>query len=142
MAVLIVAAVLAMLAALTVRAEAGPRGGDPAARGGEPGRHDPQPARDAVGEHRVDTSMVGEAGAIAGPRDDDEEAAEALDGACDDCDVATLSRLGARGPSVGAVVAATQRAAGVEAGVDPTPSWRRRSRWSSLVPWITVRAGN
>ena len=131
MAVLIVAAVLALLAALTVRAEAGPHGEQ-----AEPGPHDQQPGRHAVGEPRS-----------ADARDEqdektDEEPEDVLDGPCADCDVATLSRLAARGPSVADVVAAAERAAGVASGADPTSSWRRRSRWSSLVPWITVRAAN
>lgn len=42
-------------------------------------------------------------------------------------------------PPIDAVVAAAYRAAGL-AG-DPTPSWRRRSRLSALVPYVSTRAG-
>ncbi len=52
---------------------------------------------------------------------------------------AALARVIARSPPVGEVVAAAYRTAGLAS--DPTPGWRRRSRWSSLVPMISTRAG-
>lgn len=45
-----------------------------------------------------------------------------------------------RAPSLSDVVAAAQRAAGLSES--PVPGWRRRSRFSALVPRITARAGN
>jgi hypothetical protein len=57
-----------------------------------------------------------------------------------DCDDDALAHAIATAPPLPAVVAAAERAAGV-AG-DPTRGWRRRSRLSALIPWITVRAGN
>jgi len=42
-------------------------------------------------------------------------------------------------PPVASVVAAAYRAAGL--ADDPTTSWRRRSRWSALIPLVSMRAG-
>jgi hypothetical protein len=52
---------------------------------------------------------------------------------------ALVARVIAVAPPIRAVVAAAYRAAGV--GEDPTTGWRRRSRWSSLIPLIGARAG-
>lgn len=42
-------------------------------------------------------------------------------------------------PPVASVVSAAYRTAGL--GHDPTNGWRHRSRWSALIPTISVRAG-
>jgi hypothetical protein len=52
---------------------------------------------------------------------------------------AMIARIATFAPPVARVVAAAYRAAGL--ADDPTPSWRRRSRWSALVPLVSVRAG-
>lgn len=52
---------------------------------------------------------------------------------------AQIHRIVAVAPPVGDVVAAAYRAAAI-AG-DPTTGWRRRSRWSALIPMISARAG-
>lgn len=52
---------------------------------------------------------------------------------------ATIARVITFAPPVGEVVAAAYRAAGLAS--DPIPGWRRRSRWSSLVPLVSTRAG-
>ena len=52
---------------------------------------------------------------------------------------AMVERVVTVAPAVSAVVAAAYRAAGV-AG-DPTPGWRARSRWSAIVPFVSMRAG-
>lgn len=41
--------------------------------------------------------------------------------------------------AVDRVVAAAYRAAGLDD--DPTPGWRRRTRFAALVPWLSVRDG-
>jgi hypothetical protein len=57
-----------------------------------------------------------------------------------DCDDEMLAHAIAAAPPLADVIAAAERAAGV--ADDPTPGWRRRSRFAALVPWVTVRAGN
>jgi hypothetical protein len=52
---------------------------------------------------------------------------------------AQIHRIVSVAPPVADVVAAAFRAAAV-AG-DPTTGWRRRSRWSALIPMISARAG-
>ena len=52
---------------------------------------------------------------------------------------AMVARIATLAPAVSAVVAAAERAAGV--ADDPSPSWRRRSRLSALIPFVSVRAG-
>lgn len=52
---------------------------------------------------------------------------------------ARVDHVRACAPPVAAVIAAAYRAAGL-AG-DPTTSWRRRSRLSALLPYVSVRAG-
>jgi len=56
------------------------------------------------------------------------------------CDGDALARAIANAPPLSEVITAAERAAGL-AG-DPTPGWRRRSRLATLLPWVTVRAGN
>lgn len=60
-------------------------------------------------------------------------------GSCE-CDEATFAQLVASAPSVRAVVAAAERAAGVDE--DASTSWRRRSKLAALVPMLSVRVGN
>jgi hypothetical protein len=45
-------------------------------------------------------------------------------------------------PRLADVVAAAHRAAGIDRAGNPIASWRARSRWSALVPSVSVRAGN
>ena len=52
---------------------------------------------------------------------------------------AAIQRIVTLAPSVARVVAAAYGAAGI--ADDPAPGWRRRSRWSALVPLVSVRAG-
>ncbi len=52
---------------------------------------------------------------------------------------AMIERIATFAPPVASVVAAAYRSAGL--GEDPTNGWRHRSRWSALIPAISVRAG-
>lgn len=55
----------------------------------------------------------------------------------------TGRRTGSRepaGPPLSSVVDVALRTAGL--ADDPVPSWRRRSRWSALIPAISARVGN
>jgi hypothetical protein len=45
-------------------------------------------------------------------------------------------------PQLADVIAAAHRTAGIDRGSNPVASWRARSRWSALVPSVSVRAGN
>lgn len=62
-------------------------------------------------------------------------------GACD-CDPETIARVTATAPPLTAIIAAVDRTAGLATSDDPGPSWRRRSRWSALIPWVSIRGGN
>jgi hypothetical protein len=52
---------------------------------------------------------------------------------------ALVARVVAVAPPVREVVASAYRAAGLDG--DPTTGWRRRSRWSALIPLVGARAG-
>lgn len=45
-------------------------------------------------------------------------------------------------PALADVIAAAQRTAGIDRASDPVASWRARSRWSAIIPTVSVRAGN
>jgi hypothetical protein len=45
-------------------------------------------------------------------------------------------------PRLADVIAAAHRTAGIDRDSNPLASWRARSRWSALVPTVSVRAGN
>jgi hypothetical protein len=47
-----------------------------------------------------------------------------------------------RAPRLSDVTAAAYRTAGVDASSNAVASWRARSRWSALLPTVSVRAGN
>jgi hypothetical protein len=65
----------------------------------------------------------------------------AVDGPCD-CDAPTLARIAATAPSLASIVERAHAVAGLAASDDPVRGWRRRSRWSALIPVVSVRAGN
>jgi hypothetical protein len=133
---LIVVATLMLLAVLVARANAGPYDDDSDdARLGTPG--DATRTNDDGATGAVDAA--GAAGAI-----DVELGVRRTGGVVRGrvyipISTAALGRVIARSPPVGEVVAAAYRTAGLAS--DPTPGWRRRSRWSSLVPMISTRAG-
>ena len=52
---------------------------------------------------------------------------------------AMIERVVTFAPPIASVVVAAQRAAGV--GDNPVTGWRRRSRWSALIPLVSLRAG-
>jgi hypothetical protein len=52
---------------------------------------------------------------------------------------AMVERIATVAPPVRDVVTAAYRTAGL--GDDPTTGWRRRSRWSALIPLVSARAG-
>src|SRR5205814_2253056 len=52
-----------------------------------------------------------------------------------------LARIASTAPPLTALIARAQQVAGLAGSDDPTRSWRTRSRWSSLIPWISVRSG-
>jgi hypothetical protein len=45
-------------------------------------------------------------------------------------------------PRLADVIAAAHRTAGIDRGSSPVAGWRARSRWSAVVPSVSVRAGN
>ncbi|HTL35821.1 MAG TPA: hypothetical protein VL326_21980 [Kofleriaceae bacterium] len=69
-----------------------------------------------------------------------DDRAARFDGPCD-CDAPTLARIAAGAPSLSAIVARAQDVAGLGSG-GPVRGWRRRSRWSALIPYVSVRAGS
>jgi hypothetical protein len=124
--------VLILLAVLTVRADAGPDddddgsawegdAGESVLRGGEARSGEPRGPGISRGGPRGD-ALRGEHVHLYVPITN-----------------ALVARVVAIAPPVGDVVASAYRAAGLSG--DPTIGWRRRSRWSSLIPMIGARAG-
>jgi hypothetical protein len=68
-------------------------------------------------------------------------AGPAVDAPCD-CDAPTLARIAATAPSLASIVERAHAVAGLAASDNPVRGWRRRSRWSALIPVVSVRAGN
>jgi hypothetical protein len=116
--------VLVLLAVLVVRADAGPYDDD----------DDAGTWSDSEREAGADSdpALRGRDASSRGGRDDRVRLYVPISNAL-------VARVVAVAPPVGEVVASACRAAGV--GDDPTDGWRRRSRWSSLIPVIGTRAG-
>jgi hypothetical protein len=117
---LILVAIIAFLAALTVRASAQPYDSDP----------------------RDDDDRLATDARAAGGGDEDDGPGARSHGARRfyvPITSAMVERIATLAPPVRDVVAAAYRTAGV--GDDPIASWRRRSRWSALIPLVSARAG-
>jgi hypothetical protein len=141
LAALIVLAVIALLAAVAARADAAPRpsiasraGRDVDVAQRSAWDHDDEQEED---DYRVADSLVDVPYA---PHAWTERVA-ALDGPCD-CDASALARVTATAPSLASIVARAQAVAGFANADDPTVGWRRRSRWSALLPSLSIRVGN
>jgi hypothetical protein len=123
-------AVIALVAALTARVEAAPGDvlDDPRERPGGVGADPSEPSADDVAaEVPYSASSLDERVRFDGP--------------CD-CDAPTLTRVAATGPSLASLIAHAQQVAGLDREDDPTRGWRRRSRWSALIPYVSARAGS
>jgi hypothetical protein len=126
-----VVAVIALLAAVAARADAAPRDD----RDGDDDMGEVDVGGDVGVDVGVDVPFAPSSTAI------DREGPAALDGTCD-CDETTLARVMAGAPSLASVVARTHSVAGLAGSEDPAPGWRRRSRWSALIPTLSLRVGN
>ncbi|HUS30828.1 MAG TPA: hypothetical protein VMZ53_20095 [Kofleriaceae bacterium] len=145
-------AVVGLLVALAARAHASPadrrgieRGSQ---RGGAGGLHDAIPDGtdrgfdDAIdGDDGDDDVSVDLPYAVGGSAGADRGRRAGIDALCD-CDAPTLSRIAATAPELSTIIARAQSIAGLAGADAPTASWRRRSRWSALIPVISLRVGN